>query len=164
MTVEATRGNNWVIDYFDKHRIPLIVAKPFLNRAIANVHCKNDKYDSAILADLTRYNMVATCYVPSKPIRELRDLICHRSKLVQMSTQFKNKIHLLMAKYNYQQPVADLFGAAGRTWMKRQKISPLHQVMLQENLQLLDTLAPRILALEKTIKNKVHEHPYNCLL
>src|SRR5271157_1369967 len=75
VTVESTRGVNWVMDYFQNRNIDLVVSNPFLNRAIDNVRCKNDKYDARTLADLTRSNLIARCHVPPQPIRELRELI-----------------------------------------------------------------------------------------
>ena len=164
VTVESTRGVTWVLDYLDQHGIAFVVANPFLNRAIANVHCKNDTYDATVLADLTRCNMVARCYVPSHAIRDLRDVIAHRNKLVQMSTKLKNKVHLLLAKYNLQQPYTSMFGPRGRTWLNKQNLSELHSSMLQENLELLNQLTPRINALEVVIRNKVKDHPYYHLL
>jgi transposase len=159
-TVESTRGVNWVIDYFDIKKIPLIVSNPFLNRAIANIHCKNDKYDAQILAHLTRANLIAECYIPSKPIRDLRDLLAHRAKLVQISTKLKNKVHNVLSKYNYLQPYAEMFGPRGRTWLDQQKFTSVHTQILEETLELLTQFKPRILQLDKTVKEKVHRHPY----
>ena len=164
VTVESTRGVNWIIDYFNNKQIPVIVSNPFLNRAIANVHCKNDKYDAQTLAHLARTDLIAQCYVPSKPIRELRDLIAHRAKLVKISTKLKNKVHFLLAQYNYLQPYAEMFGPKGRSWLKKQQFSPLHTQILEETLELLNEFKPRIMKLDKTIKEKVHVHPYYRLL
>jgi transposase len=164
VTVESTRGLPWVIDYFDNRKIPYVVANPFLNRAIANVHCKNDKYDATILAQLTRTDLVAPCYVPTKKIRELRDLLSHRQKLVGISTQLKNKVHLILSKYNYQEPYAEIFGPKGKLWMGKLPFSDLHRLMLEENLELLNVLAPRILDLEKVIRKRTQGHPYAHLL
>jgi len=164
VTLEATRGISWVIDYFDRKNIPYIVSNPFLNRAIANVHCKNDKYDARTLADLARSNYIARCYVPTKPIRELRDLIAHRAKLVVITTKLKNKVHDVLAKYNYVQPISDIFGVSGIQWVRNQKLSDMHKQILEETLALIGAFLPRTMALEKTIKEKVHEHRYFRLL
>jgi transposase len=160
VTVESTRGVTWVIDYFDAKKIPLVVANPFLNRAIANVHCKNDSYDATTLAHLTRANLVATCFVPSRKYRELRELISHRQRLVQISTKLKNKAHNILSKYNYLEPYAAMFGPKGREWMAKQRFAPLHREILQETLDLLNQFAPRILALEKSICTRVGKHRY----
>lgn len=160
VTVESTRGVNWVIDYFDARKIPLVVANPFLNRAIANVHCKNDSYDAKTLAHLTRTNLVATCFVPSLKYRELRELISHRRRLVQISTKLKNKVHNILSKYNYLEPYAEIFGPKGREWMAQQQFTPVHSDILQETLELLNAFAPRIMALEKTICRRVGQHRY----
>jgi len=59
------------------------MANPYLNRMIATVRAKNDTYDAQVLANLTRTNLVAKCYVPDKKIRYLRELIRHRASLIQ---------------------------------------------------------------------------------
>jgi transposase len=164
VTVESTRGVNWVIDYFDAKKVPLVVANPFLNRAIANVHCKNDSYDATTLAHLTRANLSATCFVPSGKIRELRELISHRQRLVQISTKLKNKVHDILSKYNYLEPYAAMFGPKGREWMAKQRFTDLHRNILQETLDLLNEFAPRTLALEKALCARVGDHPYCRLL
>ena len=163
-TVESTRGVNWVIDYFNSKKIPLIVSNPFLNRAIANVHCKNDKYDAQILAHLTRTNLIARCYVPSQSIRDLRDVINHRAKFVQISTKLKNKVHHVLAKYNYLQPYSNIFGPKGKAWLKEQALTSVHTHILEETLELLNHFQPKILQLEKVITGKVINHPYYRLL
>lgn len=160
VTLEATRGISWVLDYFDKKQIPYIVSNPFLNRAIAHVHCKNDKYDAKTLANLARSNFIAVCYVPTQATRELRDLIAHRAKLVVITTKLKNKVHSILAKYNYIQPMSDIFGISGIAWVRMQKMSDIHKAIIEETLTLIGVFIPRTMALEKTIKNKVHQHPY----
>ena len=75
------------------------MANPYLNRMIATVHAKNDKYDAQVLANLTRTNLVAKCYVPDKNIRYLRELIRHRASLIRMRTLAKNKIQALRIKF-----------------------------------------------------------------
>lgn len=164
VTVESTRGVNWVIDYFENRHVDLIVSNPFMNRAIANVRCKNDKYDARTLADLTRADLIARCYVPPRHIRELRELIVHRTKMVCISTMFKNKVHTILSHYNYLTPLTDTFGPSGREWISKQQFSELHTRVVTESLEVLNDLQPRILGLEKTIVQKVHQHPYFRLL
>lgn len=164
VTFEATRGFYWLVDYLTKKKIPFIVSNPFLNRAIANVHAKNDKYDAKILADLTRTNMIARCYVASVKTRELREIISHRNKLIQISTKLKNKVHHILAKYNYIPPYSEMFGPNGISWILNKKYSEVYLNIIKETLELLDILKPKILDLERTIKEKVNKHPYYGLL
>jgi transposase len=164
VTVENTRGVGWVIQYFDRKKVPLIVSNPFLNRMIANVQCKSDRYDASSLAQLTRTNLIARCYVPSRSTRELRDIIAHRAKLVKVCTILKNKVHQVLAQYNYVQPYSDMFGARGPDWIRKQPFSPLHKEVLEETLQLIAHFQPRILALDNVVKNKAVQHPYYRLL
>jgi transposase len=52
---------------------------------------KTDKLDSKVLAHLTRMNWLPTVYVPSKELRELRNLVRHRCYLQKLSTSLKNR-------------------------------------------------------------------------
>ena len=118
VTFESTRNYFWLADFLDEKGIPFVMSNPFLNRAIANVHAKNDKYDAAILANLTRTNMIAPCFIPPKPIRELRELLRHRIGIMRQQTVLKNKIHALLSKYNFNAPYQCIFGPNGRVASK----------------------------------------------
>ena len=62
---------------------------------------KTDIIDSKTLAQLLRADLVAECYVPSKENREKRALIRERTSLTKIRTELRNKIHDLLAKYEY---------------------------------------------------------------
>lgn len=47
---------------------------------------KTDVKDSEWIADLLRHGLIAKSFVPPKPIRELRDLLRYRRKLVENRT------------------------------------------------------------------------------
>lgn len=164
VTFESTMGSGWLIEYFSDRQIPYIMSNPFLNRAIANVHAKNDKYDARILAQLTRTNLIAPCYVPVKPIRYLRDLIIHRSRLVRISTKLKNKIRFILATHNLDAPYTSVAGHNASQWLKQQQLPPVAQDIIKDILEVLDCLRPKILDLANRIKDHVHRHPYYRLL
>jgi transposase len=140
------------------------MSNPFLNRAIANVHAKNDKYDARILAHLTRTNLIATCYVPGKSIRFLRELIAQRAKFVRMSTQLKNKIHLLLCKYNYKSQYQYIFGPNGKKWMENSPLPDGLAGLLEDNLSLLNVFEKISKDYYDKIKSRIIHHPYYQLL
>jgi transposase len=119
VTFESTRPalrEYWLADYFQLG-IPFILSNPALNRAIAHVHAKNDKYDARTLAHLTRAGLIAECYVPDKVTRTLRELLYHRQRLLQIRTKLKNRIHVTLAKYNFRAPYKYIFSPHGITWI-----------------------------------------------
>ena len=120
VTFESTRPalrEYWLADYFQQRQITFILSNPALNRAIAHIHAKNDKYDARTLAQLTRAGLIAQCYVPNKETRTLRELLYHRQRLLQIRTKLKNRIHVTLAKYNFRAPYQYIFGPHGIRWI-----------------------------------------------
>jgi transposase len=84
------------------------LANPVKTRAIAEARIKTDKVDASTLADLLRANLVAESYIPSKEVRELRDIIRARKSLVQGKVKVKNKIHSILTKTGLKLPYKTL--------------------------------------------------------
>jgi len=106
---------------------------------------------------------VAECYVPSKENREKRALIRERASLTKIRTELRNKIHDLLAKYEYSHGFSDLFGKEGMAWLKTLKLSQYDQTILDTNLRLLESFDAEIeklsvevakLAIDPTDKNR----------
>jgi transposase len=164
VTFESTRNYYWLADYLNEKKIPFVMANPYLNRMIATVHAKNDKYDAQALANLTRTNLVAKCYVPDKKIRYLRELVRHRASLIKMRTLVKNKIQTLLCKYNLKAPYHYVFGAKGRTWIENEALPPLVKLLLDENLSVIESIDTRVHFIYERIKVRVLKHPYYRIL
>ncbi len=164
ITFESTRNFYWLVDYLKSKKIDYIMSNPFLNRAIAHVHAKNDKYDSKILADLTRCNLIAKCYLPDKQIRDLRELLSQRSKFVKTSTQLKNKIHLLLIKFNYRSEYKYIFGPNGVKWIESCNLPEVYKEMLWDNYEMLQVCKIKIDEYHIKIKNRIYKHPYYKLI
>jgi len=103
------------------------------------------------LAQLLRADLVAECYVPNKEDREKRALIRERASLTKIRTEHRNKIHGLLAKYEYSHRFSDLFGKEGMTWLKTLKLSQYDQVILNANLRLLESLDTEITGISTEI-------------
>lgn len=164
VTFESTRNWYWLVDYFNERRTDFIMSNPYLNRAIAHVHAKNDKYDARMLAHLTQAGLIATCFVPDKTIRYLRELIFHRYKLLQMRTKLKNRIHLMVDKYNFKAPYDYIFGPNGLKWLETCQFPDIVKHIVKENLRIIDELNPRIELYYSRIKDRVLDHPYYKIL
>lgn len=101
-------ANYWIRlhDTLEDNGIDVILAHPAKTRIIAQAKLKNDKLDSEMLADLLRSDMIYESFVPDKEYRELRNLVRTRLGLVRTRTDYNNKIHSILAKYEHVCPAS----------------------------------------------------------
>jgi transposase len=108
--MEST-GKYWVPIYnLLEDTIRITVANPKWVRAVKGN--KDDKKDSKWIGDLFRLGLVPGSYIPSKPIRVLREYTRYRSKLVSCRTSEKNRFQNAFTVCNValDAVVSDMFG------------------------------------------------------
>ena len=76
---------------------------------------KTDVKDSEWIAELVRHGLIAKSFVPPPPIRELRDLVRYRRKLVESRTAERNRLLKLLESANLKlaSVASDVFGVSG---------------------------------------------------
>jgi transposase len=81
---------------------------------------KTDVKDSEWLANLARHGLIAKSFVPPKPIRQLRDLLRYRRKLVESRTAERNRLLKLLETGNIKlaSTVSDVFGVSGMLMLR----------------------------------------------
>jgi transposase len=72
---------------------------------------KNDERDATDLVDLLRLGRLAESYTAPPELRELRELVRHRAKLVALRSGLKAQVHAVLANEGLRAPEANLFGA-----------------------------------------------------
>jgi len=165
--VVESSANYWtkLFDILEENHIPIKLSNPYKTKAIAEAKVKTDRIDSKMLAQLLRADLVAECYVPNKENREKRALIRERASLTKIRTEHRNKIHDLLAKYEYTHRFSDLFGKQGVEWLKTLKLSQYDQTILHANLRLLESLDAEIetlsIEIAKLAINHTDEHQQN---
>lgn len=76
---------------------------------------KTDKLDARGINQLQRSGTLPTVWIPSRQLRDARELPRTRMVLVRQRTKLKNRIHSNLAKYGLKTDGAtDLFGVRGR--------------------------------------------------
>ncbi len=80
-----------VYDFLHDRKIQVRVAHPKKVKAICSAKIKTDKVDARMLAQLERTNLVPEAYVPSKDVRNKRDLVRHHVALTQEHTRLINQ-------------------------------------------------------------------------
>lgn len=81
---------------------------------------KTDRRDAKWLAELHRLGLVLPSFIPSKHIRELRDLTRYRHKLVRLRSSVKARIHNILTVCNIMlsSVATDILGKSGMNIIK----------------------------------------------
>lgn len=164
--VESTGNWSYMYDMLNSHLDQVVLAHPKRVRAIAAAKVKTDKIDATTLAHLARADLLPTAYAAPISIRQLREIVRHRSKLVRERTRHKNRIHQILSQYNLRPPCSDLFGKRGREFLcqNRARLSDVHQHIMDVYLQLIDVLNEQIKKSDKIIRQWVKDDEYAPLL
>ena len=112
VVVEATYGWYWLADLLEEHGVNVHLAHPLGNNW-GHRRVKNDERDAEDLVDLLRLGRLAEAYVAPPPLRELRELVRYRARLVALRSGLKAQVHAVLAKEGVAVRVSDLFGLAG---------------------------------------------------
>jgi hypothetical protein len=96
--------------------------------------------DAADLADLLRMGRLPEAYVAPPAVRELRELVRHRAKLVCWRSGLKASVHAVLAKQGLHIPVSDLFGLGGRQLLTKAPLEPPYRARVDACCRLIDAV------------------------
>lgn len=119
---------------------------------------KTDVKDSEWIADLLRHGLIRRSFVPPKPLRELRDLLRYRRKLVESQTAERNRLLRLLETANIKlaSVASDVFGVSGRRMLR----ALLDGVSTPQEMAELakGTLRKKMAALAAALEGRVEDH------
>ena len=104
---------------------------------------KTDRQDAQLLLQLMLENRFPQVWVPDAANRDLRQLLWHRHRLVQMRTRVMNQLHVVALNEGLRRKKA-LWRAAGRKELESITLAPWATRRRQDLLDLLDQLTPKI--------------------
>jgi len=151
VVLEATVIHMEVVDLLESWGFEVSVAHCKSVRAIATSKTKTDKIDSHVLAKLLQSDFLPTAYVPSKRIREMRELLRHRIHLGRDVVQIKNRIHALLSKQWVTHEFSDLFGKKGRQFLSSLELPIKSRYVLDSLLRELDIIHHEISFIESLL-------------
>ena len=122
--MEST-GKYWipVFNILEK-KCNCIITHPKYVRSIPGK--KTDKKDSIWIADMFKHGLVEPSFMPPADIRQLRDLMRYRNKLVNVRTSEKNRFQNSLTVSNVQiaNVVTDVFGKTSQSILKLMLSNP----------------------------------------
>jgi transposase len=114
---------------------------------------KTDRNDAQLLLKLLLENTFPQIWVPSPENRDLRQLLWHRHRLVQMRTRIMNQLQAL-AMNEGQRRKKKLWNEQGRAEMEKLPLAPWAARRRQDLLELLAGMNPTIEALTGAVEQE----------
>jgi transposase len=140
VVLEATYGWYWAVDALHAVGAHVHLAHPLGVKAFAYRRVKNDVRDATDLADLLRMGRLPEAWIAPPPVRELRELVRYRAKLVALRSGLKSQVHAVLAKAGVLIHAADLFGAEARQQLESTALGGPYAQRVASLLTLIDIL------------------------
>jgi transposase len=146
--LEATYGWYWAADVLEECGATVHLAHPLGNNW-GHRRVKNDERDATDLVDLLRMGRLAEAWVAPPPLRELRELIRYRAKLVHLRTSLKSQVHAVLAKEGVTVPMSDLFGVGGQVLLDKVHLADAYRMRVESLRGLIESVNREIAMLEE---------------
>ena len=119
---------------------------------------KTDRNDAQLLLKLLLDNNFPSIWVPDPENRDLRQLLWHRHRLVQMRTRIMNQLQAL-AMNEGQRRKKKLWSEAGRAQLEALRLAPWASRRRKDLLELLDRMNPPIQELTRAVEQEARKRP-----
>ena len=117
---------------------------------------KTDRQDAQLLLRLMLEDRFPRIWVPDAANRDMRQLLWHRHRLVQMRTRVMNQLHVVALNEGLRRKKA-LWRPAGRAELESIVLAPWASRRRQDLLNLLDQLTPKIQELTRALEQEVEK-------
>src|SRR6202171_2541929 len=154
--MEATGYSRWVERLLAQLGFELWIGDPAEIKAKRIKKQKTDRNDARLLLRLMREDNFPRVWVPSPENRDLRQLLWHRHRLVQMRTRIMNQLQALAMNENKCWK-NKLWGARGRTELEKLPLGFWASRRRQELLELLDRMNPTIEELTAAVEREARK-------
>jgi transposase len=132
-------------------------------RAMETRKQKFDDRDARLMLHLLMEGRFPRLWVPTMAVRDTRQLLLHRHKLVQMRTRVKNELQHLALNQGVRLK-HKLWSAAGRQVLEALPLSGWTERRRTDLLELLEQLNQKIAELNQAVEQEAVKHPPVALL
>jgi transposase len=159
VVLEVT-GNAWALArILEPHVGEVLVVHPG-DTGIRQARAKTDRLDARALAKLLTAGSLDGLWMPDEQTRALRRRLARRSQLVRARTRAKNECHAVLVRRLIKKPaVSDLFGLAGREWLREVELPIEERETIDGCLRQIEFLDQEIAEAEKQIAREALGSP-----
>jgi transposase len=154
--LEATGNSQWFIDLLNQLGHEVWIGDAAEIRASYVRRQKNDRRDAGHILKLLREGRFPRLWVPSAEQRDLRQLLIHRHKLVQIRSRVKNELQHLAMNQGMQKK-ARLWSVPGQQAFRQLPLAGWSECRRHDLLQLLVYLDQQIAPLDRAAQQAAEQ-------
>jgi len=157
VVLEATFGWYWAADVLTEMGAHVHLAHPLGNNW-GNRRVKNDERDANDLVDLLRLGRLAEAWIAPPEVRELREMVRYRHKLVRLRSGLKAQVHAVMGKHGVLPARTRLFGVGGNAQLDALDLPLGYACRLDSLRDLVGVYDREVAALDRRIAAQLANH------
>ena len=157
VVLEATYGWYWAADVLAENDARIHLAHP-LGNDWGKRRVKNDERDATDLVDLLRLGRLAEAWVAPPEVREQRELVRYRAKLVGLRSGLKAQVHSVLAKEGVKVTMSDLFGVKGQVLLDTCPLGDAYAVRVESLRDVVEVVNREITMLDERIARTFKDH------
>src|SRR2546426_4881768 len=156
--LEATGYSRWIERLLAELGMEVWIGDPAEIKTKRVKKQKTDRKDAQLLLKLIMEDRFPRIWVPSPENRDVRQLLWHRHRLVQMRTRIMNQLQAL-AMNEGRRWKSKLWSEEGRAQLEKFPLAPWGSRRRQDLLELLDRLNPTIGELTAAVEQEAKKWP-----
>jgi len=158
VVLEATYGWYWAADVLEAAGATVHLAHPLGVAMFTHQRVKNDRRDATNLAQLLRMGQLPEAWIAPPELRELRELVRYRAKLVALRSGLKAQVHAVLAKEGVRVPMTDLFGVGGNRLLDSLALAPAFDARVRSLRDLIEVYDTQVKVFEQACTQRLAGH------
>jgi transposase len=158
VAIEATYGWYWAVDVLEELGAHVRLVNPS-GLAWGDRRVKNDYRDCKDLLARMRLGKLPEAWIAPPPLRELRELVRYRHKLVCLRTGLKAQVKAVLAKHGLRPPLNDLWGLGGTVYLDGLTLDDGYHIRVESLRDLVEHCDREVAMLERVIHQRLRDHP-----
>jgi len=157
VAIEATYGWYWAVDILQAEGAKIHLVDPLgLNWDSRRV--KNDYRDCRELLDRLRLGVLPEAWIAPPEVRELRELVRYRAKLVALRTGLKAQVKSVLAKEGLHPPIDDLWGVGGTRYLDDLELPDAYAIRVDSLRDLVEIYDREVATVERAVHRRLADH------
>ena len=137
VAIEAGYGWYWAVDLLQASGAKVHLVHPSgLHWGARRV--KNDERDATEIAQRLRRNDLPEAWLAPPELRELRELVRYRAKLVALRSGLKAQVHAVLAKQGVLPALNDVFGPQGQSLLDHTQLDEAYTIRVESLRDLME--------------------------
>ncbi|MFN2503029.1 MAG: IS110 family transposase [Acidimicrobiales bacterium] len=158
VVLESTYGWYWAADVLEDLGAQVHLAHPLGNNW-GNRRVKNDERDAKDLAAMLRLGRLAEGWIAPPAVRELRELVRYRYRLVMHRTSCKAQVHGVMAKNGILPARGEMWGPGGQAQLDALELPMAYSLRLESLRDLIDYYDREVAMVDRRIHLELRDDP-----